>query len=41
MCFMTLSVFRAVASLAKLYSKTKGYNFQKLFMVVACATFPV
>ena len=31
--------FRAVASPTKLYPKTKGYNFQKLFMVVAVLLF--
>ena len=31
--------FRAVASPTKLYPKTKGYNFQKLFTVVAVLLF--
>ena len=31
--------FRALASPTKLYPKTKGYNFQKLFMVVAVPLF--
>ena len=31
--------FRAVASPAKLYPKTKGYNFQELFTVVAVPLF--
>ena len=31
--------FRALASPAKLYPKTKGYNFPKLFMVVAVPLF--